>query len=311
MVQPQLDFADSTGTFDWAAYVSNRPPYTKPLYDVIFGYHKQNSNEWHHAYDMGTGIGIVAAQLATRFESVTASDPSANHISNATSYMSTNFKKQNVKFVQCKAEDASRLDADSVDMVTMGQAIHFTEYPLTMAAAARVLRPGGTFAALCYDMAPRVVPGTNPELAEIQRLMHELFDTFGRVMSSKNDPKAAVKLFSGMIDLSLDPKDWTNVRRVNWKRQRQYGPWTTDFISKCRVACYLQPWESFEEHDEACMIVRDVDYDWLVAYYNSMYPGLLIQEICSAETAALKEKMQQDTRIDLVWSSSLVLATKR
>ncbi len=61
----------------------------------------------------------------------------------------------NVRFVQAYAQ-ATRLPDGEADIVTCSQAFHWMEPEPTLAEAARILRPGGVFAAYDYDWPPIV-----------------------------------------------------------------------------------------------------------------------------------------------------------
>lgn len=311
MSKSAFDFDSGSTTFDWTAYLEVRPQYPQSLYDLIFEYHREHSSKWHHAYDMGTGVGIVAGQLATQFERVTASDPSASPLSLAPSLMKSHFKKENVRFLQCKAEDVSKFDAGSVDMITMGEAIMYTDYPQTLASAAYLLPSGGTFAAWCYDIIPRVVSQPAFEPDELQTKIYELFDTFECSVIDARGSEPVSKLYSHMIDLKFSESEWTHVHRINWKRNRQFGPRMTKLIDEWPVVSCLRPWETVEEHEESCMIMQDVDMSFLKGYLDSLYPGATMGDFCPKELAALEKVMENGRRIDLEFTTSLVLATKK
>lgn len=195
-ITSNFDSAD----FDWSAYLASRPPYPESLYKIIFDHHKANGNKWEHAYDMGTGVGIVAAHLSSRFEHVTASDPSSHNISAAPSFVLSQIKRRNVEFLQCKAEDVLRLAAQSVDMITIGEAIMYTEYPELIASASHLLRPGGTFAGWVYDIVPRVAVQTPSEQDEVQTKIYQLYDTMlSFFKSTLGTAIPALKLWSAMV----------------------------------------------------------------------------------------------------------------
>ena len=61
----------------------------------------------------------------------------------------------NVRFVQAYAQ-ATGLPGGGADIVTCSQALHWMEPEPTFAEAARLLRPGGVFAAYDYDWPPIV-----------------------------------------------------------------------------------------------------------------------------------------------------------
>lgn len=310
MAKIAFSFDAGNTAFDWDAYLKVRPEYPESLYNLVFEYHRDHSNQWHHAYDMGTGVGIIAGQLVTRFENVTASDPSAA-ISLAPSFMSTHFKHNNVRFLQCKAEDVSNLDAKSVDLITMGEAILYADFPGTIASAAYLLSPGGTFAAWNYDIIPRIVSQPPFEPDELQLAIYHLFDTFMCGVTDARGPEPLYKLYGHMNELNFNESEWSHVRRLNWKRHRRFGPRVTKVIQESPYVNRLRPWESVEDHEEACMIMRDVDMNFLNGYLDSLYPGSTMKELHPKELAAVEALMQNGRKVDLAFTTSLVLATKR
>ena len=63
----------------------------------------------------------------------------------------------NVRYVESFAAETS-LPAGAADIVTCSQAFHWMEPGAVLAEAARILRPGGVFAAYDYDVPPIVHP---------------------------------------------------------------------------------------------------------------------------------------------------------
>lgn len=310
MAEQKLDF--DSADFDWSAYLASRPPYPESLYNIIFDHHKANSDKWEYAYDMGTGVGVVAAQLSSRFEHITASDPSSHHISVAPSFVLPRIKQQNVEFLQCKAEDFSKMTTNSVDLITIAEAVMYTEYPQLIASASYLLRSGGTFAAWVYDIVPRLVDHASSEQDEVQTKIYQVFDTMvSFVVSKLGTAIPPLKLWSEMTDLKFDRNEWTIVRRLYWKRHRKFGEWISTLIDENSVTNQVKPWEGVEEHEESCMIVRNVDMNWLRVYLDALYPNVRMSEACPNELAALERMMQNGKRVDLAFSTSLVLATKR
>lgn len=61
----------------------------------------------------------------------------------------------NVRFVQAYAQATGLADGEA-DIVTCSQALHWMDPEPTFAEAARILRPGGVFAAYDYDWPPIV-----------------------------------------------------------------------------------------------------------------------------------------------------------
>jgi SAM-dependent methyltransferase len=74
----------------------------------------------------------------------------------------------NVRFVQAYAQ-ATGLADGAADIVTCSQSFHWMEPVATLAEAARILRPGGVFAAYDYDWPPVVHPDVEAVFEELVR----------------------------------------------------------------------------------------------------------------------------------------------
>ena len=90
--------------------------------------------------------------MSTRFSRVFASDPSATQIANAE-------RRPNIEYRVEPAETCS-LPARSADLVTVAQALHWFDFARFFAEVARVLKPGGVFAAWAYSDC-RVTPAVD------------------------------------------------------------------------------------------------------------------------------------------------------
>lgn len=96
-------------------YATYRPVYPQALYDFIY----QHVKKFDQAWDCGTGNGQVASVLATKFQSVHATDISAKQIENA-------HKRDNIYYSIARTENGI-YDESRFDLITVGQAIHWFE----------------------------------------------------------------------------------------------------------------------------------------------------------------------------------------
>ena len=121
-----------------ADYAEFRPHYPESLFTYLA------SLCLHHetALDCGTGNGQAAVELAPYFVRVIATDPSTAQIGKAT-------QRPNVEYMVARAE-ASGLPAQSVDLVTAAQALHWFDPAAFFTEATRVLKRDGAIAIWGY-----------------------------------------------------------------------------------------------------------------------------------------------------------------
>ena len=133
---------------DYAAdYAAHRPRYPSALFDRLAELAPRREVTW----DCATGNGQAACELATRFGRVVATDVSWLQLGQAA-------RAPNIGYA-CGAAETPPLRCDSVDLVTVAQALHWFDAERFFDAVRRVLRPGGILAAWCYELAtidPRV-----------------------------------------------------------------------------------------------------------------------------------------------------------
>jgi SAM-dependent methyltransferase len=120
------------------SYVKHRPTYPGELYDLIY----QHVQEFDVAWDCGTGNGQVAIELAKRFNQVIATDASENQIANAILH-------PKIKYGVSAAEQ-SGITPKSVDLITVGQAMHWFHFESFFKEVESVLKPGGILACWTY-----------------------------------------------------------------------------------------------------------------------------------------------------------------
>lgn len=130
--------------------------------------------------DLGSGTGLstrIWADRADEVVGVEASPEMRNHAETVTS-------AENVRFVQAYAQ-ATGLPDGAADIVTCSQSFHWMEPTATLAEAARILRPGGVFAAYDYDWPPVVHPEVEAAFEEMLRRVAKRRAEGGRMRYSK------------------------------------------------------------------------------------------------------------------------------
>ena len=140
------------------AYARYRPAYPDALFDWLASEAPGHRSAW----DCATGNGQAARALARHFETVIATDASAEQVARAA-------PAAGVRYAVAPAE-ASGLDDSSVDLVTVAQALHWFDRERFWEEARRVMRPNGVIAAWCYQLA-RITPDVD---AVVDRLYRDI-----------------------------------------------------------------------------------------------------------------------------------------
>ncbi|MEB3357016.1 MAG: class I SAM-dependent methyltransferase [Synechococcales bacterium] len=139
------------------AYAAYRPQYPPEL----FAYLASLSRDRHAAWDCATGNGQVALGLLPYFETIYATDASANQIAHA-------FQHPQITYAIAPAEQVPLADG-LVELVTVGMALHWFNLDLFYREVRRVVKPGGAIAAWCYGEF---------ELPDISETLHSLIQAF-------------------------------------------------------------------------------------------------------------------------------------
>ena len=153
-------FTDHFGSVA-GAYAHFRPTYPPPLFDWLAAVAPARQRAW----DCATGTGQAAIALAGHFAEVVASDASAAQLAAASPCPRVHYR--------LAAAENSGLEGDSLDLVTVAQALHWFDRPRFFAEVERVLRPGGVLAIWSYG-----IPQLEGEAADDQ-LQHFYADIVG------------------------------------------------------------------------------------------------------------------------------------
>lgn len=120
------------------AYAQARPHYPPELFRWLATLGTGRALAW----DCGAGSGQASVALARYFDHVVATDLSAAQIAQAAAHPAVTYR--------VAPAEASALADRSVDLVTVAQALHWFDHARFFAEVARVLAPGGAFAAWTY-----------------------------------------------------------------------------------------------------------------------------------------------------------------
>jgi ubiquinone/menaquinone biosynthesis C-methylase UbiE len=123
-----------------AEYAKFRPRYPKKL----FRYLPTIAPGTELAWDCATGNGQAAVALAEVFDRVIATDASEKQIGNAEPH-------SRVEYRVAPAEE-SGIGAETIDLITIAQALHWFELERFYAEVRRVLKQEGVIAASAYNL---------------------------------------------------------------------------------------------------------------------------------------------------------------
>jgi len=135
-------------------YSFSRPTYPTALFQFLSRLVLKRDLAW----DCATGNGQAAIELCKYFNKVIASDASENQIRNR-------FERENIDYRIFPAEKTP-LEHDSVDLVTVAQAVHWFDFDRFYSEVRRVGKKGGIIAVWSYAMH-EIHP-------EIDRISHRL-----------------------------------------------------------------------------------------------------------------------------------------
>lgn len=121
-----------------ADYAVHRPTYPQGLFRYLSGLLTRRERVW----DCATGNGQAALLLAEYFDEVVATDASRRQLAAAPAHPRIRYR--------CAPAERAPLETESVDLVTVAQALHWFDVDAFHREVCRVLRPGGLLAVWCY-----------------------------------------------------------------------------------------------------------------------------------------------------------------
>ena len=193
-------------------YASARPTYPAALFKFLADLAPATRCAW----DCGTGNGQAAVGLAEFFESVEASDASAEQIGHAP-------PPPRVRYRVAPAE-ASGLPDRSVDLISVAQALHWFDLARFYAEVRRVARPRALLAVYGYDwfyLSPDLDPLVDRWLLRpIEaywlpnlRLLWNRYRTIDFPFAEAIEPRLAVYLSWNLEQLLSYCRTWSATRR--------------------------------------------------------------------------------------------------
>ncbi|KAJ4389523.1 hypothetical protein N0V93_006993 [Gnomoniopsis smithogilvyi] len=161
----------------WDNYLRGRPKPPASLFRRIFDYHVVHGGSFDVVHDVGAGNGPFAPILASRFTHVILSDVATSNMELAEQRLGNT---GTFKYRTARMDEIEDLAPSSVDMVFASNVMHFgADQQATMAAMAKQLKPGGTFA--CAVFGPARFEDPN-----LQRLWEQISHQGGRELLQKS-----------------------------------------------------------------------------------------------------------------------------
>ena len=323
----------SLKSFSWSTYDLYSPTYPPSLWSLIFSFHNANScgrsdPSYDSAVDLGCGSGAAFAMLSHYFRHLTLADPSAHNLDSARTKLSSQdlrdaLATQNhtcqLSYSNLPAEERI-VPSASQDMITMFEAIHWTNPAPVMAQIAAALKPGGTVALVEYSLRT-VIVDNEPAM----RVWDEIWQAHvsavfsGEQTTAKKAHQLAISQAAAGLDfVPLDPGLWKpRARRININ--------CAGSAASLRL-CSGNPPTAANVTDAAREQVewvegmpgweRDVGRDWFRAYYvDTFQVGTVLPPDHEQRIAPLWERLQEalgpeDVRVKVLWPATLLLATR-
>src|SRR5258707_1789070 len=138
--------------------------------------------------DLGSGTGLSTAIWGERAERVIGIEPNADMRKEATHNVEDHPYAAHIEYREGLAHQTGLPD-ECADIVTAAQAFHWMEPTATLAEIARILRPGGLFAAYDYDSPPAIHWELDQLAQEVSRRLVELIRERGLAHTLKIWPK--------------------------------------------------------------------------------------------------------------------------
>ena len=166
MNQPQFHDHFSDTAIDYARF---RPRYPSSLFEYLASIVTEHNLAW----DCATGTGQAAVALAKHFNQVIATDASKEQITNAEPNPRVQYK--------ITSAEASGLDTNSTNLVTVAQALHWLDLTAFYNEVRRISKANGILAVWTYGK----MKFNDPEIRSV--LGHFYHDTVGTYWPPERD----------------------------------------------------------------------------------------------------------------------------
>ena len=310
---------DGGAAFDWIKYTTHRPTYSSSFYDRIWEHHRNHSNHWTLAHDVGTGPGNVAEVLSARFDNVIASDPSGFHTAVAKGRLSAS----NVTVERCRAEDLVTLVGPNgngygkADLITLAECVPLMNTEQAFSGFAELLRPGGTLAIWFY--------GKPIFVGERQEKSQQIYDqiagkAFSRIFPIKDSmwQQAFTVMAAWLDNIGFPQEDWTNVKRIKWNHDKKLSflpDEHLDFEPKYKDS--VAPEEKVEKSvDRDFWAKEQCGVDWVEGFIDAQFPWKTTNDAIGAQLKPMYKELEEamggeGSKTKIGWPVVLLLATRK
>jgi ubiquinone/menaquinone biosynthesis C-methylase UbiE len=138
--------------------------------------------------DLGSGTGLSTAIWGGRAERVIGIEPNVDMRQEAAHKVESHPYAAHIEYREGVAHQTGLPDG-CADLVTCAQSFHWMEPTVTLAEIARILRPGGLFAAYDYDWPPAIHWELDRLAQEVSRRLVALIQERGLAQSLRIWPK--------------------------------------------------------------------------------------------------------------------------
>lgn len=217
-----MQFKDYFSTHS-VAYAKYRPRYPASLFEYLSAVAPQHERAW----DCATGNGQAALGLASFFEQVIATDASQSQLESA-------LRHERISY---RVATAGRTDieAATVDLVTVAQALHWFDLDAFYAEAKRVLKPLGVLAVWAYNLLeiePEIDAKINAFYGETvgpfwppeRHLIEDGYSSIAFPFRELNPPPVQMEARWNLPDLAGYLRTWSATKRFTG--ERGYDPVT-------------------------------------------------------------------------------------
>ncbi|KAM0325821.1 hypothetical protein ACHAQA_007123 [Verticillium albo-atrum] len=296
-------------TFSAAGYAAFRPAYPASLFKTVLAYHRAPSASGT-LLDLGCGHGLIARALSPHFSRVTAIDPSAGMVKQASE--STDDPK--ITFRQASAEDLSFVPDGSVDLVVAGQASHWFDYSKVWPELARVVRSGGSLAFWGYK--DNILIGYPEASAIFDNVCYSSEEVVPGMESMAAHWESGRFLLRDSLRVVVPPSpDWKNVERIEFDPDRetssiapedQEKAWMQKRLKLGEFEGYVRTFSAYrswqDAHPEVKSRAEGGEGDIVDVLFDKMIEAV----------PAWKAKGEEwrDAEVDSVWGTVIILARR-